>query len=365
MKRLVKGARNGNGDEDKEFAEEEEGEEEEQRREISHDEKDDDEDDEDDILASKQLLQHDMTSSGSGPRLPLPDYAQRFLQTYQTEGWARETRTLMEAAVLPKLTGKRPIALKGVEQEYRKVYQLIEQTVTAGEGNSMLVFGSRGSGKSAVVDTVISSLAQQHGRDYFHVVRLNGFFQTDDRLALREMWRQLGREIEPEGEEENKSYADTMATLLALLSHPDEVLGTVSGSSVAKSVVIVLDEFDLFAARPRQTLLYNLFDIAQARKAPVAVIGLTTRVDVTEVLEKRVKSRFSHRYTFLPLPRTLDVFREICFAALDVLEGQEEEDERWKKFLQEWRLYLKVILPSFPSSSTAPVQQLTSLGTIR
>jgi origin recognition complex subunit 4 len=44
-----------------------------------------------------------------------------------------------------------------------------------------------------------------------------------------------------------------------------------------------------------QTLLYNLFDIAQSRAAPIIVIGLTTELDVVESLEKRVKSRFNHR----------------------------------------------------------------------
>lgn len=35
-------------------------------------------------------------------------------------------------------------------------------------------------------------------RESFHVVRLNGFVHTDDKLALKEIWRQLGREMETE-----------------------------------------------------------------------------------------------------------------------------------------------------------------------
>jgi len=31
-------------------------------------------------------------------------------------------------------------------------------------------------------------------------VRLNGFIHTDDKLALREIWRQLGKEMEVEDE---------------------------------------------------------------------------------------------------------------------------------------------------------------------
>jgi origin recognition complex subunit 4 len=125
--------------------------------------------------------------------------------------------------------------------------------------------------------------------------------------------------------------------------------------TAAKSVVILLDEFDLFVTHPRQTLLYNLFDIAQARKAPIAVIGLTTKVDVTEMLEKRVKSRFSHRYVYIPLPKTFETFSEICMASLDLDENEVEQlaaglgseqnltkTPGWKKLLAGWKEYLQV-----------------------
>lgn len=286
---------------------------------------------------------------------PLPDYAEK-LQTLCQCGLRDEVRVLT-TALLEKLSGKRQIPLKGLESEYTKVNHLVEQTVTVGEGNSMLLLGSRGSGKTAVVETIISSLAKEHGND-FHVVRLNGFLHTDDRLALREMWRQLGRETHTEDDAAKvSSYADTMATLLALLSHPEELFGAGDGSNVtaAKSVVILLDEFDLFVTHPRQTLLYNLFDIAQARKAPIAVIGLTTKVDVTEMLEKRVKSRFSHRYVYIPLPRTYETFSEICMASLDLDENEVEglaaglgseqsivKTAGWNTLLEGWKEYLQV-----------------------
>lgn len=286
---------------------------------------------------------------------PLPEYAEK-LQALCQSGLQDEVR-ILTTALLEKLSGKRQIPLKGLDSEYTKVHHLIEQTVTVGEGNSMLLLGSRGSGKTAVVETIISSLVKDHGND-FHVVRLNGFLHTDDRLALREMWRQLGRETHTEDDAAKvSSYADTMATLLALLSHPEELFGAGNGKTVtaAKSVVILLDEFDLFVTHPRQTLLYNLFDIAQARKAPIAVVGLTTKVDVTEMLEKRVKSRFSHRYVYIPLPKTFETFSEICMASLDLDEDEVEQlaaglgseqnltkTAGWKTLLAGWKEYLQV-----------------------
>ncbi|KAF2226197.1 origin recognition complex subunit 4 C-terminus-domain-containing protein, partial [Elsinoe ampelina] len=200
--------------------------------------------------------------------------------------------------------------LVGLDAEYQKVAGMIEQTVTAGESNSMVLIGARGSGKSALVDNVIREQQVSHAND-FHVVRLSGFVHTDDKVAIREIWRQLGREMEIDDDSLVKNYADTLTTLLALLSHPSET-GQETQGRMAKSVIIILDEFDLFTHHPRQTLLYNLFDIAQSRKAPIAVLGLTTRFDVAEALEKRVKSRFSHRQTYLPLARTFAIFKSMC-----------------------------------------------------
>ncbi|KXG46247.1 uncharacterized protein PGRI_051030 [Penicillium griseofulvum] len=288
---------------------------------------------------------------------PLPEYVESFQELCKT-GLEDEVR-ILSTILLEKLSGRRQIPVRGLEPEYQKVHQLIEQTVSIGEGNSMLLLGSRGCGKTAIVESIISSLKKEHSND-FHVVRLNGFLHTDDRLALREMWRQLGREMHTEDDAAKvSSYADTMATLLALLSHPEELFGA-SGDpgskTAAKSIVILLDEFDLFVTHPRQTLLYNLFDIAQARKAPIAVIGLTTKVDVTEMLEKRVKSRFSHRYTYVPLPRSFETFSDICLGSLDLSDAEMADvvnelgsdrtlvvSDKWKSLLEGWKEYLKHI----------------------
>jgi origin recognition complex subunit 4 len=253
-----------------------------------------------------------------------------FTKPFPTDHPPTDQFELVKSIVLSKLTQRRPIKLQNLDSEYTKVHQLLHATVTAGESNSLLLIGARGSGKTAMVNAALKDLSTSQ-KEHFHTIRLNGFIQTDDKLALKEIWRQLGREMEIDDAEDGggKSYADTLTMLLALLSHPDEIVGTASdGSSVAKSVIFIMDEFDLFATHARQTLLYNLLDIAQSRKAPIAVIGLTTRIDVTEALEKRVKSRFSHRYVHLGQPKTLSEFVNIGKAALGVATEELSFDEK-------------------------------------
>ncbi|KAI3332391.1 hypothetical protein HD806DRAFT_480416 [Xylariaceae sp. AK1471] len=248
---------------------------------------------------------------------------------------------IMRRTLLDRCSGNRRIKLRGQSEAYDKAYQLVEQTVLAGEGNSMMVIGGRGCGKTTMMEEIISNLRAEYSED-FHVIRLNGFIHTDDKLALKEIWRQLGKEMEIEDDLVNKTnnYADTMASLLALLSHPTEITEAEDGVT-SKSVVFVIDEFELFATHARQTLLYNLFDIAQARKAPIAVLGLTTRIDVVESLEKRVKSRFSHRYVYLSLPKSLPAYWDICKQGLIVDEEDLEAEgfDTSLKGLNEFRDY--------------------------
>ena len=234
----------------------------------------------------------------------------------------------IQSILIQKLSRQRRTQLSNLDNEYHKVSTLVTQTITAGESNSMLLIGSRGSGKSALVDQILHEQSQKYPTD-FHVVRLNGFIHTDDKIALREIWRQLGREMELESDEStSKNYADTLTTLLALLSHPAELGQERQAGQITKSVIFIIDEFDLFGHHPRQTLLYNLFDIAQSRKAPIAVLGLTTRIEVVEGLEKRVKSRFSHRHVHLGLAKSFTDFQHACKACIGLHFDELSVEER-------------------------------------
>lgn len=103
-------------------------------------------------------------------------------------------------------------------------------------------------------------------------MRLSGLAQTNDRLAIREMGRQIaeaeGKMVAAEDDEEQaeedavsffrhgqrllltiQDYAPTTlpSHLLALLTTPSP-----------RAIVIIMEEFDLFTEHARQALLYCL-----------------------------------------------------------------------------------------------------------
>lgn len=216
---------------------------------------------------------------------------------------------------------------KGLHQEERQLLDLLRRTATSGESNSVLVIGPRGSGKSELIKHVIAELLlDDHIKDNLLQVHLNGLLQTDDRIALTEITRQLKLE-NTLGDKVFGSFSETLQFLLEALK---------SGDQSSKPILFLLDEFDLFAHHKNQTLLYNLFDVAQSAQAPICVVGITCRLDVIELLEKRVKSRFSHRQIHLFNSQTFKDFL-VIFKNLLCLDVNFPD----QKFANSWNLQVE------------------------
>ncbi|KAK9376818.1 uncharacterized protein V1513DRAFT_410014 [Lipomyces chichibuensis] len=282
--------------------------------------------------------------------------------------------------VLAQLNGKLPIPIIGLDDAHKKIYDLFEQTILAPMldvalassksespssllsstkfhgGNSALLLGPRASGKSLIISTALAELERKY-KGQFIVVRLSGFAQTDDKQALQEIAAQIEYGIEALDEDDyfyddlddgvkesptkirykrqNSSIA--LERLLSLFSgragvrdDNEEPLGEQQSQQQQPvvSVLIILEEFERFATmQNRQTLLYNLLDVAQSPRyslksdtpAPnICIIGVSSRMTAPEMLEKRVRSRFSHRVIVLPHMRDVESFWRVCSSGLKV-----------------------------------------------
>lgn len=109
-------------------------------------------------------------------------------------------------------------------------------------------------------------------------------------------------------------------------------------SAKKRFLIFVLEDLEKFAAHPQQNLLYCLFELALA--LPVFVIGTSCRIDVLELFEKRVKSRFSQNVVYLPMPDTLDDFIERIKVNLNV-SGDENliYNEKINEFLKNNQIF--------------------------
>ncbi|XP_055372666.1 origin recognition complex subunit 4 [Condylostylus longicornis] len=201
---------------------------------------------------------------------------------------------------------KNCINFHGPSEKLENVRNILHRTAE-GESNSIIIIGPRGSGKTTLVNAALYSLLQnEQFRNNTIIIFLNGLIETDDRLALKSITTQMNLENLIDGRVFG-SFAENLSYLLSCLKN--------SNSKESKSVIFILEEFDLFCHHHGQTLLYNLFDISQSAQTPICVLGITCRLDVIELLEKRVKSRYSHRQIYLfnqerELPEVIKLFKE-------------------------------------------------------
>ncbi|XP_069902096.1 origin recognition complex subunit 4 isoform X2 [Globicephala melas] len=160
--------------------------------------------------------------------------------------------------------------LFGVQVQYKHLIELLKRTAIHGESNSVLIIGPRGSGKTMLINHALKELMEvEEVSENVLQVHLNGLLQINDKIALKEITRQLNLE-NVVGDKVFGSFAENLSFLLEALKKGDRTSSC--------PVIFILDEFDLFAHHKNQTLLYNLFDISQSAQTPVAVIGLTCRL---------------------------------------------------------------------------------------
>jgi len=218
----------------------------------------------------------------------------------------------------------------------------LEPTVTGHEDSiAVCLSGARGVGKTAIVEAALAKLQklnnnttttmsnrrkpgnQQHKEAKIPVVRLSGLLHAEDNIGMREVARQLRPSYQMWDDEEmdddevfdndfvddivfsintaggtanNASATNKVASnMRENYNFVEETLRLLEGAK--KTAVFVLDDFDLFARKgKKQTFLYSMLDLLQQKHAQIAIIAITSRHDVEEALEKRVKSRFTARY---------------------------------------------------------------------
>ncbi|GBG34691.1 Origin recognition complex subunit 4 [Hondaea fermentalgiana] len=194
----------------------------------------------------------------------------------------------------------------GLETEQRELRALVQAAVENGESSSAIIVGEQGAGKSFLVNKVLHDVASEGHR--FLRVSLDGDLQVDDVSALKEITRQLclggSRATWKRG-----TFSQHLRFLLSVLFE-----GAHSGQH-GVPLIFVLDHFEAFAQRRKQTLLYNLLDLTQSRDARIVVIGCTHRIDVVEQMEKRIKSRFDNRQIFIA-PPSADTVQNILLERL-------------------------------------------------
>lgn len=174
-----------------------------------------------------------------------------------------------------------------------KVLQVMRRVLggESAESKSLLLLGEAGSGKTQAVDWCLQKLKEENKN--IITLRARGDLYGSNVECLRHLAQQIAGQLMtvPQSTGSFEGSMEWFRCILKESFHRDS------------AVVIVLDRFEHFCGMARQTLLYNLFNLAQDLSVRLCIVGVSEKFDVTCQLEKRILSRFSMEYLFAFLPR--------------------------------------------------------------
>lgn len=221
---------------------------------------------------------------------------------------------------LPAEQVKLPSHIREASDE---VERILKQSIIQKESHSAIIVGPRSRYKTATVNHHLSILAERFEKQ-FVTIRLNGFIHTEN-AAINSIAHQLETQLSELHGSSSSKFEISSGSLTEVF---EKILRLIDTTSVQRekststrsekiSVVFIFDEIDTFAGPVRQTLLYNLFDMVEHARVPVCILGCTTKLNIVEYLEKRVKSRFSQRIIYMPPIESYEEFltafkEEVC-----------------------------------------------------
>ncbi|KAL9115443.1 MAG: hypothetical protein Q9227_000764 [Pyrenula ochraceoflavens] len=191
--------------------------------------------------------------------------------------YARARTTLHVSAVPPSLPCR--------TTEFETVYSHLSAAISDGTGSCIYISGTPGTGKTATVREVISSLTtdvhSSHLED-FTFVEINGMKLTDPHQSYSLLWEALkGDRVSP---------AHALELLQHDFSHP---------SPRRIPCVVLMDELDQLVTKT-QSVMYNFFNWPALRHSRLIVLAVANTMDLPErTLSNKISSRLGlTRITF-------------------------------------------------------------------
>lgn len=265
----------------------------------------------------------------------------------------------------------------------KELLSVFSRTIEDGESHMALLIGSHGLGKTALVEKAMENLASSES-GVFIAIRLSGSLQATEQHVVREIARQLDAALHTEKSADSSTFekraiSDTFANiLLTLETSVESRKDKESTKELPTRIIFVIDEIEKYTDTPRQMLLYNLFELTQNPKVPICVLGVTTKVNIRDMFEKRVRSRFSQRIITTHLAGSLEEFwgnasQTLRIEAIKFAQfGDQQYPKKWNEYidtLDKMKPVLQTLyqcffttksIGEFKQSCMLPIRQISS-----
>jgi hypothetical protein len=164
--------------------------------------------------------------------------------------------------------------LVGMEAQTNDLRDIFRRCFIDGNGQCVLLIGPNGSGKSSLLNKICKEFGPI-------VLRVSGMLSSDDISALNSLAKQLGVRL-------GLNYVGYRAV--------DALNFFKQNVRYSHNILIIIEDVHEFThGTAKQILLYTLFELLHEEICKLCIAITTQRLDVTELMEKRIRSRFSNQ----------------------------------------------------------------------
>lgn len=179
-------------------------------------------------------------------------------------------------------------------KEYNKYKELISNIFLNKKSEIVLCYGNNNYVLKIFLNQI---LEQKHEEDnlLYTTISLNGYIHTTEDYALKKICQSLNIKPKRAGFD---NYQKDLEYYAQYNLKKNEI------------IVIYYDNFEYLMMKKKQILLYTLLEIINVSKN-ILLIGFTGNYNLIDLMEKRIRSRFSQKTMFITIPEITCVINGI------------------------------------------------------
>ncbi|CAD2101801.1 conserved Plasmodium protein, unknown function [Plasmodium vinckei brucechwatti] len=158
-----------------------------------------------------------------------------------------------------------------------------------------------------IVDEIIKEEKEER---FIYIIRISAYLYKDDLQCIKSIYSQLYNYIETD---------DKMPTNLLLNDYIiklEQLLVKINDQK--KQTILIIENVEKFCLQNKQNLLYTLFDLLHKKSICINIICLTNVLDITQTLEKRIKSRFTFEMIYISPILNIEEITKLVYKVLYV-----------------------------------------------
>lgn len=170
-----------------------------------------------------------------------------------------------------------PNEIVHLSDNYDKIYNVLNNSFSNYNNQVFLIYGFPGFGRKSAIDYALSKMEME--KKHLNKIYVDSRIFCDENSIVKIFIKQLQQQNSLKIKKNINDFDEFFAWFI------EEKLNV--------AVILIIDNIEELVTIKRQTVLYRILEWLRHENSRVILFGITTNIMFSDLLEKRVKSRFS------------------------------------------------------------------------